>query len=79
MGEERSELVLDPEVFGWWNLTVAIESDSSTCELGSFSNEKPLLIGNEAQKKHLSFVPKSIVAVVRTRSRDKMNAIVRRP
>jgi hypothetical protein len=32
------------------------------------------LIRNEAQKKHLSFVPKSIVAVAGTGSRVKINA-----
>jgi len=58
---------------------VAIESDSPTCELGSFSMQDGFPIRNEAQKKHLSFVPKSIVDVVVTGSRAKMNAKERRP
>jgi hypothetical protein len=37
------------------------------------------LIWNKAQKKHLSFVPRSIVAVAGTGSRVKMNAKKRRP
>jgi hypothetical protein len=38
-----------------------------------------ILIRNEAQKKHLSFVPNSIVEVAGTGSRVKMNAKERRP
>ena len=37
------------------------------------------LIRNEAQKKHLSLVPNSIVEVARTGSKVKMNAKERRP
>jgi len=37
------------------------------------------LLWDEAQKKHLSFVPMSIVAVAGTASRVKINAKERRP
>lgn len=42
--------------------------------LGRLACKTGILIRNEAQEKHLSFVPKSIVAVVSTGSRVKMNA-----
>jgi hypothetical protein len=47
--------------------------------LGRLVMQNGFLIRNEAQKKHLSFVPRSIVAVAGTGSRVKMNAKERRP
>jgi Transposase IS116/IS110/IS902 family len=49
------------------------------CGLKPIAMKNGFLIRNEAQKKHLSFVPRSIVAVVGTGSRVKINAKERRP
>ena len=47
--------------------------------MGRFAQQIGSLIRNEAQKKHLSFVPRPIVAVAGAVSRVKMNATERRP
>jgi hypothetical protein len=47
--------------------------------LGRLAKQDGFQLWNEAQKEHLSFVPKSIVAVAGPASRVKMNAKKRRP
>jgi hypothetical protein len=52
----------------------------STRELWSWMQKDGFFpLGNEAQKKHLSFVPVSMVVVAGPTSRVEMNAKQRRP
>jgi hypothetical protein len=74
MEHYRAEYMVDGTPTG------TIENDGTLrTSLGRLAKQDSSQLRNKAQKKHLCFVPSSIIAVVGTGSRVQMNAKERRP